>query len=90
MVAEDPLRLFEGTDGQFDGFDAYEATRSLGPASRVVALGTTADGERDVIIATRLNKGLVIRTGLPQLPSKLSSDADLQALIRRIWVLLNR
>lgn len=90
VVAEDPLRLFEGTDGQFDGFDAYEATRSLGPASRVVALGTTADGERDVIIASRLNKGLVIRTGLPQLPSKLSSDADLQALIRRIWVLLNQ
>ncbi len=90
VVAEDPLRLFEGTDGQFDGFDAYEATRSLGPASRVVALGTTADGERDVIVASRLNKGLVIRTGLPQLPSKLSSDADLQALIRRIWVLLNQ
>lgn len=90
VVAEDPLRLFEGTDGQFDGFDAYEATRSLGPASRVVALGTTADGERDVIVASRLNKGLVIRTGLPQLPSKLSSDSDLQALIRRIWVLLNQ
>lgn len=90
VVAEDPLRLFEGTDGQFDGFDRYEATRSLGPASRVVALGTTADGERDVILATRLNRGLVIRTALPQLPSRLSRDADLQALIRRIWVLLNR
>lgn len=90
VVAEDPLRLFEGTDGQFDGFDAYEATRSLGPASRVVALGTTTDGERDVIVAARLGRGLVIRTALPQLPSKLSRDPDLQALVRRIWVLLNR
>ncbi|MBJ7520568.1 MAG: hypothetical protein JHC84_12810 [Solirubrobacteraceae bacterium] len=90
VVAEDPLRLFEGTDGQFDGFDAFEATRSLGPASRVVSLGTTVDGEQDVIVATRLNRGLVIRTGLPQLPSRLSSDADLQALVRRIWVLLNQ
>jgi hypothetical protein len=90
VVAEDPLRLFEGTDGRFDGFDRYEATRSLGPASRVVALGTTADGERDVVLATRLQRGLVIRTGLPQLPSRLSSDPDLQALIHRIWVLLNR
>lgn len=90
VVAEDPLRLFEGTDGQFDGFDAYEATRSLGPASRVVALGTTPDGERDVIVAARLGRGLVIRTALPQLPSKLSQDPDLQALVRRIWVLLNR
>jgi hypothetical protein len=90
VVAEDPLRLFEGTDGQFDGFDAYEATRSLGPASRVVALGTTVDGERDVIVAARLGRGLVIRTALPQLPSKLSQDPDLQALVRRIWVLLNR
>lgn len=90
VVAEDPLRLFEGTDGRFEGFDRYEATRSLGPASRVVALGTTEDGEQDIIVASRLNKGLVIRTGLPQLPSKLSGDADLQALLRRIWVLLNR
>lgn len=90
VVAEDPLRLFEGTDGQFDGFDQYEATRSLGPASRVVALGTTVDGERDVIVAARLGRGLVIRTALPQLPSKLSQDPDLQALVRRIWVLLNR
>lgn len=90
VVAEDPLRLFEGTDGQFDGFDRFEVTRSLGPASRVVALGTTSDGEQDVIVATRLNRGLVIRTGLPQMPSRLSSDADLQALVRRIWVLLNR
>lgn len=90
VVAQDPLRLFEGTDGEFPGFDSYQATRSLGPASRVVALATTEDGERDVIVATRLNKGLVIRTALPQLPSKLSSDEDLQALVRRIWVLLNR
>ncbi|MBJ7332299.1 MAG: hypothetical protein JHC95_20550 [Solirubrobacteraceae bacterium] len=89
VVSEDPIRLFEGTDGQFPGFDSYEATKSLGPASRIVALATTEGGDRDVIVATRLNKGLVIRTALPQFASKVSSDPDLEALLRRIWVLVN-
>ena len=53
------------------------------------ATAVTPDG-RVVIVALKVGRGRVIRFGLPQLPSRLRTDTDIQALMERTWQLLSR
>ena len=45
---------------------------------------------RVVIVAQRVGRGTVIRFGLPDLPSRLRIDPDVQTLMGRTWDLLSR
>jgi len=82
---QDDIALFEGTTGEFPGVTRFEETSTGGTARRVAAATTPAG--RGVIVASRFGKGLVIRTGLPDLPASLSSDDQTAQLVRRIWTL---
>src|SRR4051812_1039535 len=64
-----------------------EATAALPAGSRMLAKATTPGGEA-VILAAREGRGMVIRTGLPDFPSRLSHGGNEQDLVKRIWELL--
>ncbi len=85
----DRIGLFSGGVGQFTGYGSFEATQSVGPGAELVASAVTADG-RPVIVAVRYGRGLVVRTGLPELGARLAGDATAAALMNRIWALLSR
>lgn len=86
--SKDQIGLFDGTEGLFRGFNVIEETVSSGKA-RETATAVTPDG-RVVIVALKVGRGRVIRLGLPELPSRLGTDVDIQALMERTWELLSR
>jgi len=87
----DDIQLFAGTAGQFAGIGAYEETLDVrGGGAALAAAAATTDGRRQVIVATRLGKGLVIRPGLPDFSPSLRSNAELADLTERVWALLAR
>jgi hypothetical protein len=86
LAGDDSIGLFQGGDGAFSGFTASERTRDTGKGARVVAVAQDPAGRR-VIVAARLGKGLVIRTGLPEFEQRLA-DANVAALTRRAWEIL--
>ncbi|MCA1683290.1 MAG: hypothetical protein LC685_04800, partial [Actinobacteria bacterium] len=87
--ARDAVGLFAGTDGLFKGFGAFEGTASIGRGARLAAGAGEQEG-RPVIVAYRLGRGLVIRTGLPEWTSRLASTPSVATVTRRIWALLSR
>ena len=84
----DRIGLFTGTDGVLGPFGSYEATASVGADSSVLAVASTPDAQSDVLVASRFGDGVVVRLGVPDLPSRLSSDPELVTLLNRIWTLL--
>jgi hypothetical protein len=86
LAGDDAIGLFQGGDGAFSGFGASERTRDPGKGARVVSVAQDPAGRR-VIVAGRLGKGLVIRTGLPEFEQRLG-DANVAALTRRAWEIL--
>jgi hypothetical protein len=88
-IFSDDISLFAGTEGLFTGFGAYEETAAIGDEADGVASAVTPAG-RPVIVAARFGKGLVIRTGLPGFPTRLSQDLAASALMERTWTLLSR
>jgi hypothetical protein len=89
--AVDHVQLFAGTEGQFSGIRAYEQTVDVrGGSAAVAAAAATQDGRRDVIVASRLGTGLVIRPGLPDFSAALRSDSELARFLERVWKLLGQ
>ncbi len=87
----DKIDLFAGTAGQFDDVAVYEQTLDVrGGSDAVRAAAATQDGERSVIVAARVGKGLVIRTGMPEFSANLRGRPELAELLDRIWTLLRR
>jgi hypothetical protein len=86
LAGDDGIGLFRGGDGAFSGFRAYERTRDPGKGARIVSAAQDPEGRR-VIVAIRLGKGLVIRTGLPEFEQRMV-DANVAALTRRAWEIL--
>jgi hypothetical protein len=84
----DGIKLFTGTTGSFAGYTELEATAS--PGSAKVEADAITPGLQPVIVALRVGKGQVLRYGLPELPSKISSDPQVSALLARSWTLLSR
>jgi hypothetical protein len=84
----DTIGLFRGTSGRFTGYSVAEETSSPG-AGRILSSAVDADGAA-IIVATRVGRGTVIRFGLPELPSRISVDPDVQTLMGRTWDLLSR
>jgi len=84
----DKIGLFAPTAGSITGYDAFEQTASTGGGKVVAAAGQQAG--QPVIVAYRMGKGLVIRTGLPQWSQRVGSDQETAAVTRRMWTLLSR
>ena len=88
----DDLQLFAGTNGTFGPFGSYEETRRVGRDADLVSDAVIASGGtlgRPVIVAVSFGKGKVIRTGLPELPDRLSAGGTATTLMERIWTLLS-
>jgi len=87
----DDVNLFGGTEGLFGGVDAFEQTLDVrGGARAIAAAAATQIGDRQVIVASRLGKGLVIRPGLPDFSAKLRTNPELATFLERTWTLLRR
>ena len=87
----DDIQLFAGTEGQFAGIGAFEQTLDVrGGAGAIAAAAVTLDGRRQVIVASRLGKGLVIRPGMPDFSATLKTNAELAGFMERAWTLLSR
>jgi hypothetical protein len=84
---QDEIDLFEGTSGELPGVEAFEETVAVGEQAERVAAAVTPPGKA-VVIAARFGKGLVIRSGLPDLPARLSTDPQLAQIVRNTWTLL--
>jgi N,N-dimethylformamidase beta subunit-like protein len=84
----DHLGLFSPTAGSIGGYGAFEQTVSTGGGRVMAAAGPQAG--QPVVVAYRMGKGLVFRTGLPQWSQRLGSDQDTAAVTRRMWTLLSR
>ena len=84
---DDKLDLFTGTDGLFTGFGRGERSENLG--SKVESAAGPQEGQ-PVVVAYTLDKGLVIRTGLPEWSARLGRDDNVNAVTRRAWALLSR
>ena len=84
----DRIGLFSPTAGSIGGYAAFEQTTSTGRGRVVAAAGEQAG--RPVVLAYRMGKGLVIRTGLPNWSQHLGSDQETAAVTRRMWTLLSR
>ena len=89
-VADDKIDLFRGDvfggTGVFSGLRLYEPIAPP-PGARVLAQAT-APGGQAAILAARVGRGMAIRVGLPELPSRLSHPGNETALVKRIWELL--
>ncbi|MGZ8634080.1 MAG: FlgD immunoglobulin-like domain containing protein [Solirubrobacteraceae bacterium] len=90
VTADDSIDFFAGTAGAFGPFSLIqEADLTEAAASAVTEDPQTG---RPVIAASRLGKGLVMRFGVPELPSHLSAranDPNTSALLDRTWTLLS-
>jgi hypothetical protein len=72
------------------GVGAVEPTRSEGDEATVLASAVTPDGT-PVFVAAAYGRGMVIRPGLPDFASRLStSDPVITKLMARLWTLLSR
>lgn len=92
LAGADRIGLFRGGDGLFRGFSAFEETLALGPGARQEAAAERQGAQvgAPVIVAARLGRGLVIRTGLPEWETRIARDLNVSALTRRTWSLLSR
>jgi len=88
----DDLQLFADSNGTYGPFSSYEQTRLVGPDADLASDAVIASGGplgKPVIVAAHFGKGVVIRTGLPELPDRLSAGGPVTTLMARIWTLLS-
>lgn len=88
FVEQDRLGLFGGT-GSIGPFSLLERSRGLEPAARSLASAGRHAGERD-LVAYRLGRGTVFRSGSPQWAPRLSDDPAVAAATIRLWRALRR
>ena len=72
----------------FSGVSPYEPMTP--PQGAKVLAKATAPGGQAAIIAAALGRGMAIRVGLPELPSRLSHPGNETALVKRVVELLSR
>ena len=83
------MGLFAGTTGQFSGITSFEQTLDVrGGDAAIVAAAAVPAGERRVVVAARFGRGIVIRTGLPELSASLRANPALAALLDGTWTTL--
>jgi hypothetical protein len=95
VFQQDPtVDLFKNGPGLFGQVHAWEATESPGPDGDVVTRAVTGEPDpgKNVIVALRFGKGLVIRPGFPEFAPRLSAatpDPAVSPLMARMWTLLS-
>jgi hypothetical protein len=90
---DDPkVALFQGATGLYSGVPDWEETVRAGQEANLVSRAVTVTPQgRNVIVAVRFGKGLVIRPGFPAFATRLSTnDPAVTALMARTWTLLSR
>jgi hypothetical protein len=95
VFQDDPeVDLFAGGPGLFSGVPVWEPTEEAGEEADLLARAVTQQpAGRNVVVAARFGKGLVIRPGFPAFAQRLSpsaSDPAVTALMARMWTLLSR
>jgi hypothetical protein len=85
----DKLQWFAGGTGELTGYTQYEPTQRLDRALERVAAAVTDVDAKPVAVGARFGRGLVLRTGLPELPLRLDDDRNTQELVERTWTLLS-
>ena len=87
----DDVQLFGGSEGLFEGIDAFEQTVDVRGGSRAIAAAAaTQPGDRQVIVASRFGKGLVVRPGIPDFSARVRTSPELATLLDSAWALLRR
>ena len=92
-TANDDIDFFLGTPGAFGPFSLVQEAELTEAESEASAVTENPQTGRPVIAAQREGKGLVIRFGVPELPSHLgarANDPNTVALLDRTWTLLSR
>jgi hypothetical protein len=82
------LQLFAGGNGLFPDVEAWEATASVGSEADLLSSAVTEGDNREVVVAAKFGRGLVVRTGIPGFATRLGSDPSSAELFGRIWTLL--
>jgi hypothetical protein len=93
VTANDDIDFFAGTAGAFGPFSLVQETDLTEDEAEASAVTEDPQTGRPVIAAQREGKGLVLRFGVPELPSHLSAranDPNTTALLDRTWTLLSR
>ncbi|HEV2752342.1 MAG TPA: N,N-dimethylformamidase beta subunit family domain-containing protein [Solirubrobacteraceae bacterium] len=90
IALDDEIELFAGTEGRFTGVEAFEPVVDAAGGTEVVAAAVTEGTQRRVLVGARVGRGLVVHTGLPNLPARLDEDPELAAFMERAWTLLAR
>jgi len=92
VTANDDIDFFLGTAGAFGPFSLVQETELSEDEAEASAVTEDPQTGRAVISAQRLGKGLVVRYGVPELPSHLgarANDPNTVALLDRTWTLLS-
>ena len=93
VEASDNIDFFGGTPGAFGPFSLVQETELTAAEAEASAVTENPQTGRPVIAAQREGKGLVLRFGVPELPSHLgarANDPNTVALLDRTWTLLSR
>jgi hypothetical protein len=93
VTANDDIDFFLGTPGAFGPFSLVQEAELTEAESEASAVTENPQTGRPVIAAQREGKGLVMRFGVPELPSHLgarANDPNTVALLDRTWTLLSR
>ncbi len=88
QIDGDEIGLFTGTDGRFDGYPTGWPARLPDGATKVA--GAVDGRDRLIVAGVRIDRGLVLRTGLPAFASRLADDRDTSELLSSTWRRLSR
>jgi len=85
----DELQWFAGGTGELTGYTQYEVTERLDRSLERVAAAVTDIDAKPVVVGARFGRGLVLRTGLPELALRIDDDRNTAELVERTWTLLS-
>jgi hypothetical protein len=80
--------LLRGTDGRFEGPLTVEPILRNPTGAGLLAEATTPGGGQAVLTAARVERGVVVRSGISGLGANSLRDPDSREFIRQLWSFL--
>lgn len=80
--------LLKGTDGRFEGPLTVEPVLRVPSGAARLAEATTPGGGQPVLVAVRIGRGAVIRSGIAGLGASATRDPDAREFLRSVWAFL--